>query len=138
MATVPAKAEILSQQSAQELIAHRQEITKKLLNLDPQQQAAFAPVYAEYESERTALANLRNGYVDDFIRAAQTMTADHAETLLDRFEAVRRQRVELDEKFRPRFETAISPQKTLLLFQLNFIFDAVVNYDLAGLVPLTH
>ena len=77
-------------------------------------------------------------YVDDFIQKAQTMSADQAESLLDRFESVRRQRVELDEKFRPRFETAITPQKTLLLFQLNFIFDAVVNYDLAGMVPLTH
>lgn len=132
-----AGAAMPSQQSLQQLVDNRQQIVRKVLNLDPQQQAAFEPLFATYESERTALANQRNGFVDDFSKADAQLSAEQADAMLDRFERLRRERVELDEKFRPRFEAAISPQKTLLLFQLNFILDAVVNYDLAGMIPLT-
>jgi hypothetical protein len=133
-----AAADMPTQEGLQKLIDQRQEIVRKTLQLDAQQQAAFDPIFAAYESERVALGRDRNGIAEDFSRSTLAMSATQADELIDRTFRLRRQRIELDEKFRPQFEAAISPQKTLLLFQLNFILDAVVNYDLAGMVPLAH
>jgi Spy/CpxP family protein refolding chaperone len=139
LAAAPAAADKMpSQEGLQKLIDQRQEIVRKTLQLDAQQQAAFEPIFTAYESERVALGRERNGFVDDFSHATLAMSPTQADELIDRMFRLRRQRIELDEKFRPQFEAAISPQKTLLLFQLNFILDAVVNYDLAGMVPLAH
>jgi hypothetical protein len=127
---------LASRETLAKLLAHRQEIVRKTLQLDPQQQAAFDPVYARYEQERKALAEQRNGFVDHFSDAALSMSNEQASALTDRFMQLRTQRIALDEKFRPEFDAVLPPQKTLLLFQLNFILDAVVNYDLAGMIPL--
>jgi hypothetical protein len=131
-----AKSPLPSAAQLEQLVEHRQEIVRKSLQLEPQQQAAFDPVFAAYEKERAALASERSGFVDEFSDAALAMSGSQADALIDRFIGLRRQRVDLDEKFRPQFEAVLSPQKTLLLFQLNFILDAVVNYDLAGMIPL--
>ena len=135
-ADAAAKSPLPSADKLEQLVEHRQEIVRKSLQLEPQQQAVFDPVFAAYEKERAALASERSGFVDDFSDAALAMSGSQADALIDRFIGLRRQRVELDEKFRPQFEAVLSPQKTLLLFQLNFILDAVVNYDLAGMIPL--
>ena len=120
----------------EQLLAHRQQLVKQSLGLDAQQQAAFDPVYAAYEAERTALAEERAGFVGDYVQAALAATPAQATDLTDRFLHLRRARVELDEKFRPRLAAVLPPQKVLLFLQVNFVMDAVVNYDLAGAVPL--
>jgi len=125
-----------TQKAAQQLVDNRQQIVRQTLHLDAQQQGAFEPVFAEYEAERIALGKERNGIADDFAHAGGAMPAEEASALIDRTLRLRRQRVELDERFRPRFEAVVPPQKVLLLFQLNFILDAVVSYKLAGAIPL--
>lgn len=129
-------ADLPPEADLQKLVDQRQEIVRSTLQLDPQKRADFEREYAAYESERAALARERNGFVDDFSGATLAMSATEASALIERFLRLRRQRVDLDEKYRPRFEAVLSPQKTLLLFQLNFILDAVVNYDLAAMIPL--
>ena len=125
-----------SEKGQQQLADDRQQIVRKTLQLDAQQQAAFEPVFREYEAERVALGKERNGIADDFARSALAMSDPDASALIDRTLRLRRQRVELDERFRPRLEAVLPPQKVLLLFQLNFILDAVVSYRLAGSIPL--
>jgi hypothetical protein len=120
----------------QKLVDQRQTIVRTTLQLDESQRVAFEEAFAAYERERSALALERHGFVDDFSQSSLAMSPEQADALIDRFLRLRRQRIELDEKYRPKFEAALSPQKTLLLFQLNFILDAVVNYDLAGMIPL--
>jgi hypothetical protein len=125
-----------SQETLQKLIANRQEIVRKSLQLDPAQRVQFEPVFADYEKERLALAEQRDGIADDFTKSALTLSGPDASKLLDRMVNLRKQRVELDDRFRPRFEAVLPPQKVLLLFELNYILDAVVSYDLAGTIPL--
>jgi hypothetical protein len=127
-----------SQAGMQQLVENRQKIVLQTLQLEPQQQAAFEPVFKAYEDERIALGKERNGLVDDFTHATLALSTSDANALLERFFRLRRQRIELDERYRPRFEAVLPPQKVLLLLQLNFILDAVVNYDLAGMIPLAH
>jgi hypothetical protein len=136
LVAVSEAGELPPEADLQKLVEQRQEIVRATLQLDPKQKAAFEEAYSAYESERNALARERHGFADDFAESTLAMSASQADALIDRFLRLRRQRIELDEKFRPRFEAALSPQKTLLLFQLNFILDAVVNYDLAAMVPL--
>lgn len=73
---------------------------------------------------------------DDFAQKALALSATDATTTLDRLFDLRRQQLELDQRFRPRFAAVLSPQKVLLVYELNAIFDAVVSYDLAGMLPL--
>lgn len=127
-----------SEKGLQQLTDDRQKIVRKTLQLDAAQQAAFDPIFAEYEVERIALGKERNGIADDFSSSALAMSTADASALIDRTLRLRRERVELDERYRPRFEAVVPPQKVLLLFQLNFILDAVVSYKLAGAVPLVH
>jgi hypothetical protein len=134
----PAEQKMPTEEGAKKLVANRQQIVRNALALDPQQQVAFEPVYTAYEGERIALGRERNGIAEDFIKADAGMSASDAGALLDRSFRLRRQRIELDERFRPRFEAVLPPQKVLLLFQLNFVLDAVVNYDLAGMIELAH
>lgn len=132
----PARGDLPPDAKMHKLLQHRREIVRTSLRLDPPQQAAFDEVFRAYEEERELLGQERNGIADDFTRASLELNAADATSLTDRFLKLRRARVELDERFRPRFEAVLPPQKVLLLFQLNFILDAVVNYDLAGMVPL--
>jgi len=125
-----------SRMTREDLLAHRQQLVRQSLGLDAQQQSAFDPVYAAYEAERTALAQEREGLVTDYAQAALATTPEQAKDLTERFLRLRRRRLDLDEKYRDRFAAVLPPQKVLLFLQLNFVMDAVVNYDLAGVVPL--
>jgi hypothetical protein len=129
-------AELPPAADLQKLVEQRQQIVRSTLQLDESQRTAFEAAYSAYESERATLALERHGFVDDFSKSTLAMSPSQADALIDRFLRLRRKRVDLDEAYRPKFEKALGPQKTLLLFQLNFILDAVVNYDLAGMIPL--
>jgi hypothetical protein len=120
------------------LVEHRREIVRSALKLDAQQEAAFKPLFDAYEAEREALGRERNGIADDFSKKSLAMSSEDANALIERSFQLRRQRIEVDERYRPRFEAVLPPQKVLLLFQLNFILDAVVNYDLAGMIQLAN
>jgi hypothetical protein len=134
--STPARGELPGAAKLHKLVEHRREIVRSALHLDAQQQAAFAPVFDAYEAEREALGRERNGIAEDFGKASLALSAEDATALLERSFRLRRQRIEVDERFRSRFEAVLPPQKVLLLFQLNFILDSVVNYDLAGMIPL--
>lgn len=125
-----------SEADLRKLVEQRQEIVRVTLQLEPTERTAFEEAFGDYERDRAALAAERSVFVDDFSRATLAMSADRAKELTDRLLRLRRERLELDERYRSRFDAALSPQKTLLLFQLNFILDAVVNYDLAAMIPL--
>jgi len=125
-----------SRMTREELLAHRQQLVRQSLGLDAQQKIAFDPIYTAYEAERTALAQEREGLVTDYARAALAATPEQAKDLTERFLRLRRRRLDLDEKYRDSFAAVLPPQKVLLFLQLNFVMDAVVNYDLAGAVPL--
>ena len=71
-----------------------------------------------------------------FTRSSAALSDADANALLDRLFALRRQQSELDERFRPRLAAVLPPQKVLLFYELNVILDSVVNYDLAGMLPL--
>ena len=135
-ASAVAETKIPSGAKLQKLVEQRRAVLRGALELDDAQQAAFAPLYDEYEKEREVLGRARVGLVDDFTRASLALADADATALLDQLFRLRRQQLELDERFRPRFAAVLPPQKVLLLYQVNLILDSVVNYDLAGMLPL--
>ncbi|MEN6519853.1 MAG: hypothetical protein ABFD46_01695 [Armatimonadota bacterium] len=116
--------------------AERQQIVSDYMNLDDQEANKFWPVYNSYRSDMSKLNDRLLKAGQSFAKSYDNMTDDQARTLLSEFQDIQARRIKLQTKYAPKFESAIGAKKTLRFYQLENKMDAVVNYDLAGAVPL--
>jgi threonine synthase len=120
----------------QEIQTERQAIVAKNLPLTEQQSATFWPLYREY---RTALAPVGDRYVALLTGYAEkygSLTDPDAEAMLKEFFAIQNEKQKTQSKYVDRFKKVLPATQVARFYQIENKLDAIVNYDLAGEVPL--
>jgi len=114
----------------------RQALVTAAMDLEPKEASAFWPLYREY---RTAMANVNDRFVKlvvAFLNQYDALSDDAAIKMLNEYLSIERARTGVKTTYVPRFEKVLPAKKVARFFQVDNKLDAVVNAELAHLIPL--
>jgi uncharacterized membrane-anchored protein YhcB (DUF1043 family) len=97
---------------------------------------AFWPVYESYQKDLAKLFERSAKLIDDYGKSYKSMTDGMAKRLLDELLSIESDRIQLKKDYLPKFRQALSEKMVARYYQLENKTYAVVNYELAGLIPL--
>jgi hypothetical protein len=114
----------------------RKAIVGSNMNLSPSESAMFWPVYDQYEAAMDKVEDRHLAEIKDFAKNYNTMTDAAAKSKLDEVMAIAQARLDTQRRFIPKFRAAISQIKTTRFFQIDNKMHALVQCEIAQLVPL--
>jgi len=114
----------------------RQALVTSVMDFDAKEAEAFWPLYREY---RAAMATVNDRYVKLVVAYLDTYKAlsdDAATGMLKEYLSIERARTDVKSEYVPRFGKVITAKKVARFFQVDNKLDAVINADMARLIPL--
>jgi hypothetical protein len=96
----------------------------------------FWPVYDHYQNELFILRMRSLKLIDNYAESYKSMTNDVAKKLLDEYLTIERLRQKVREAYLPKFRKVLPEIKVVRYYQIENKISAVVNYELAKLIPL--
>jgi Spy/CpxP family protein refolding chaperone len=120
----------------EDLQARRTEIAMQALEITDAQRQKLEPIYTQYR-DAAAKQNARYAKVlAAFVEGNGQVTDAQAQSLAVNFLQFQADRVSLQKKYLPKFQSVLPGVKALRLLQIENKIDAVVNFGLADAVPL--
>ena len=116
--------------------ADRKAIVGANMNLTDAQAKAFWPLYDAYEAKMDKLDDRHAAEVKEYAEHYQTLTDQDATNKLDEVIAIKQARLDVQKEFVPRFRTAVSSINTTRFFQIDNKLSAMIQCDIAQVVPL--
>lgn len=118
--------------------AARDEIIRTELRLSDDEDAAFWSIYEDY---RAATTEVRGRYADiiaDYMRRYDKgeITGEYADELLSSFFKIKKELLDVQESYVPKFRTALPAVKVAQFYQLENKISADIDAQLAIAVPL--
>lgn len=126
-------------QQGREMIREaRLEIVRSELHLTEQEAADFWPVYAAYREETDAIQDRYTAMVTEYMRRydAADLTNEYADELIATFIKIKRELLDVQEKYLPDFREVLPSLKVARLFQLENKINAEIDAQMALAVPL--
>ncbi|MGO9450425.1 MAG: hypothetical protein ACLQDV_05160 [Candidatus Binataceae bacterium] len=116
--------------------ANRKALVGEAMALTPTEAAGFWPLYDAYEAKMDKLEMRHAAEVRAFAKAYQNLTDADAKAKLDEVVAIQQGRLNAQKEFIPKFRAVISQIKTTRFFQIDNKLHALVQCDIAQMVPL--
>jgi hypothetical protein len=114
----------------------RKQIINQYLSLSPSEAKKFWPVYDKYQHDVAKLNDPLVSMAADYAKNYKTLTDKQASDFLDKYLLLKRKYRDTQKVYVNKFKKTIPNKKVLRLYQLEEEMDAVVNYNLAGALPL--
>jgi hypothetical protein len=124
-----------------QLVREKIKTDKKLfiaqnMNLTESEAKVFWPVYENYQKDLAKLVDKTVKLVENYAANYQTMTEEVAKELINGHLVIEGDRVTLMKSYLPKLRKVLPEKKVARYYQLENKIDAVVNYELAKLIPL--
>jgi len=116
--------------------ANRKALVGQAMALTPQESQGFWALYDQYEGKMDALEMRHADEVRAFAKVFQNLTDADAKAKLDEVMAIAQARLDTQKEFIPKFRGVISQIKTTRFFQIDNKLHAMVQCDIAQMVPL--
>jgi hypothetical protein len=116
--------------------ADRKAIVGANMNLTEAQAKQFWPLYEAYEARMDKLDDRHAAEVKAYAEHYQTLTDADAAKKLDEVIAIRQARLDVQKEFVPKFRVAIGPINTTRFYQIDNKLSAMIQCDIAQVVPL--
>jgi hypothetical protein len=114
----------------------RQEIITKWMDLTPDESNAFWPLYRKYQADLDKVGDEQAKLLDAFIKNYDTLTDDQANKLVDNWLKLRKQRLEVQQKYVGDYRKVLPGKKVARFYQLEGAMDAVVSAGVQGSLPM--
>ena len=114
----------------------RNELVNQFMNLNLQEVGPFLPVYEAYRTEMVKIGDRTQRLIIDYAKNQDNLSDQKALAMLDESLKIKEAELELRRKYVEEFKKVIPPKKVVRFFQVDNKFDAIVNYNLAGSIPL--
>jgi len=114
----------------------RQALVTAAMDLQAQEADIFWPLYREY---RLAMAKVNDRFVKLLVAYMQNydeLSDVEAARIMDEYLAIERARNGVKTKYVPRFREKLPARKVARFFQFDNKLDAIINADLASVIPL--
>lgn len=120
----------------QDLKAQKKEmITKGMQTFTAEEAKRFWPIFDAYNAELGNFVDARVALIKAYIDEQDNMTDSKANDLLNRRIGIQKQRVILDEKYRPQFATALSPRRLVRFYQIEHEFELLTELQAVSEIP---
>ncbi len=114
----------------------RNELVNQFMELNLKEVGAFIPVYEAYRTEMSKIGDRTQRLIFDYAENQDNLSDQKALAMLDESMKIKEAELELRRKYVEEFKKVIPPKKVVRFFQVDSKFDAIVNYNLAGSIPL--
>ena len=116
--------------------ADKKVVVAGVLDLTETEARGFWPVYGAYQSDMIEHYDRVAKLIRDFVTAYPAMTDASATQLLGEFVALESDYAALLNRYVPRFQRVLPPQKLVRFYQLENKLRALLEYQLAREIPL--
>ncbi len=116
--------------------ADKKLFTAENMQLSETEAKAFWPVYGSYQKDLDKIMERTKKLIDDYAKNYQTMTDATAKKLLNDMVVLENDRIKLRKTYLPKFRKVLSDKKVARYYQLENKIQAVVNYEIAKVIPL--
>lgn len=106
------------------------------MNLTPDEAAKFWPVYDAYEAQMDSIEDRHVRELKEFAAKYQRFTDADAKKKLDEVMAIQQARLDVQKDFVPKFLATVSQIKVTRFYQIDNKIQALIQCDIAQLVPL--
>ena len=106
------------------------------MNLTPDEASKFWPVYDAYEAQMDKIEDRHVRELKEFAAKYQSYTDADAKKKLDEVMAIQQARLDVQKDFIPKFLGAVSQIKVTRFYQIDNKIQALIQCDIAQLVPL--
>lgn len=96
----------------------------------------FWPLYEEYETAMDKIEDRHIKEIKEYVQAYRTLTDDDATRKLDEVISIQQARLDLQRAYIPKFRAVMSSIMVTRFFQIDNKLRAMVQCDIARLVPL--
>ena len=116
--------------------AERQAILATNLELSEKESAIFWPLYEEYRKALEPAVNTRVDLLNKYFASYETLTDQEATALLDKHIAWEKEVLKIRSTYAKKMGKALSGRTVARFFQIENKMDIIVEYELAGEIPL--
>ena len=106
------------------------------MNLTPDESTRFWPVYDAYEKRMDRIEDRHVNELKEFAAKYNNLTDADAKKKLDEVMAIQQARLDVQREFVPKFLAAVSQVKVTRFYQIDNKIQALIQCDIAQLVPL--
>ena len=114
----------------------REKFIDALMELSPEQEKIFNPIFKQYEGEFKKIGDERLSIILEFEKNYASMTDSKAKELAKRSIEVRKERLNLMEEYYNKFSKALDPIVAGRFLQLENYINLIVDIQIAEEVPL--
>jgi Spy/CpxP family protein refolding chaperone len=115
---------------------NRKKIIAGGMDLTTQENQKFWPLYAEYRDSSQKQNDRLTKIILEYAKNYDTLTDPQAVKLMTDYANLDQDRLNLRGAYVKKFASFLPPKKLMRYFQLETKLDAMMNYDLAGSIPL--
>ena len=116
--------------------AERKAVVGQNMDLTDTESKAFWPLYDEYEGKMDRIEDRHIREIKEFAGHYQTLTNDDARKKLDEVMAINESRLHVQRDYIPKFRAALPDIKVTRFFQIDSKLRALVQCQIAQIVPL--
>ncbi|HZO81166.1 MAG TPA: hypothetical protein VFB33_05680 [Candidatus Binataceae bacterium] len=116
--------------------AQRKAIVAANMQLSDQEAQGFWPLYEAYEAKMDKLDDRHAAEIKAYAKAYETLTDADAKKKLDEVMAIKQARLSVQKQYIPKFTAVLSPIKVTRFYQIDNKLRAMVQCDIAQIVPL--
>jgi len=127
-----AYAELLRSDIRAEKVA----ILTEMMEFTEEEDAAFWPIYREYDSELAKLGDERVALIAEYARNYDTLTDDTAESLAKRALDLESRRQAVKAKYYDRMRTALKPKAALRFLQIEHQLQLLIDLQISAALPI--
>ncbi len=114
----------------------RQIIVASNMGLTEQEAEAFWPVFKDFQEALRKVSDRRANLILELAKEFNSLSGEKAQEMLKESLSIQAERTKLKQKFIGRFNKVLSPKKVVRYFQIENKLDSVIDYELAGVIPL--
>src|SRR5262245_38441058 len=114
----------------------RQAIVTSVMDLTPKEAEAFWPLYREYRLEMAKVGDRVSNLLVQYSNQYDNLTDAQAKNIMKEWLSVEKAKNGVKSKYVGRFEKILPARKVMRFFQADNKLDAVLNAQLAQIVPL--
>lgn len=120
-----------------QIATKRQALVAENLDLTEAESEKFWPVYRDFQYDRAPLIDRRLENIKAFRDNYETMTDEQARAIIDAVVSYEEDMLKLTRKFIREFRKVLPERKVMRYLQIERKLDAVIDFDLARVIPLT-
>ena len=119
-----------------QIASQRQALVAENLQLSQEESDKFWPVYRDFQYDRAPLIDRRLSNIKSFRDNYESMTDEQAREIIDSVVQYEEDMLKLQKKYIREFRKVLPERKVMRYMQIERKLDAVIDFDIARVIPL--